>query len=131
MSMGCKKILSLADNSNCTVIFINQTRNKINTGFGFLNNANVETTTGGNALKFYSSIRLEVRKKKPIYEDNNFNIVTDYSPSNKIVGHVMNIRAVKNKVSTPNGSYDHQLIYGNPKISLVLSALTLAISYGV
>lgn len=84
MSQALRKITAKISKSNCTVIFINQLREKIGVMFG-----NPETTTGGNALKFYASVRIKVGKKGKIESDG------------KQIGHKMTIHVVKNKTAPP------------------------------
>jgi len=84
MSQAMRKLTAKCDNNKVTVIFINQIREKIGVMYG-----NPETTPGGRALKFYSSLRLDVRRKEEI------------KVSNVLVGHTIRLKAVKNKVGTP------------------------------
>jgi recombination protein RecA len=84
MSQACRKIVAATKKNNCLVIFINQIRMKIGVMFG-----SPETTPGGQALKFYSSIRLDIRKKEPIKNKDEF------------IGHYARVKVVKNKVATP------------------------------
>ncbi len=84
MGQAMRKLTSLADNARCTVIFINQIREKINGGYG-----NPETTPGGRALKFFASLRLDVRRRDPIKQ------------STEIVGNKTVVKAVKNKTYPP------------------------------
>ena len=84
MSQALRKLTGIASKSGTTLIFINQIREKIGVMFG-----SPETTTGGRALKFYSSIRLDVRR------------VADIKEGDHIIGHTMKAKAVKNKVGTP------------------------------
>lgn len=95
MSKGLRKITGNASKAGCIVVFINQIRMKIGVMFG-----NPETTTGGNALKFYSSVRMEVRKGKTI------------TVAEKAVGAETKIKIVKNKVSAPFREVMVDLIYG-------------------
>ena len=95
MSKGLRKITGNVSKTGCIVVFINQIRMKIGVMFG-----NPETTTGGNALKFYSSVRMEVRKGKTI------------SVSEKPVGAETKIKIVKNKVSAPFREVMVDLMYG-------------------
>lgn len=96
MSKILRKITGSVSKTGCIVVFINQIRMKIGVMFG-----NPETTTGGNALKFYSSIRMEVRKGKTISSDG------------KIIGAETRVKIVKNKVSTPFREIMVDLIYGS------------------
>lgn len=86
MSQAMRKMVGLAAANKVTVLFINQIREKIGVMFG-----NPETTTGGRALKFYSSVRIDVRRREAITDGNKDNIV----------GHQLELKAVKNKVGTP------------------------------
>ena len=95
MSKGLRKITGNVSKAGCIVVFINQIRMKIGVMFG-----NPETTTGGNALKFYSSVRLEVRKGKTI------------TVAEKAIGAETKIKIVKNKVSAPFREVMVDLIYG-------------------
>lgn len=111
MSQALRKISGNVNRSNCVVMFINQTRMKIGVVYG-----NPETTTGGVALKFYSSIRLEVRKGSAIREGNN------------VMGNETTIKVVKNKVAPPFKEAKVDIIYGlgiehsNELFNLALSA---------
>jgi recombination protein RecA len=111
MSQALRKISGNVNRSNCVVMFINQTRMKIGVVYG-----NPETTTGGVALKFYSSVRLEVRKGSAIREGNN------------VMGNETTIKVVKNKVAPPFKEAKVDIIYGlgiehsNELFNLALSA---------
>lgn len=112
MSQALRKLTGLLSKSHTTIIFINQIRMKIGIMFG-----NPETTTGGNALKFYSSVRLEVRKIESISKS-----------ADDIIGNRVRIKIVKNKVSPPFKKVELDLLFGEG-ISYIASILDAALKY--
>ena len=95
MSKGCRKIAGVLNKTGCVVIFINQLREKVGVMYG-----NPEVTTGGRALKFYSSIRLDIRRAEAI------------KTGSEITGNTVRITVVKNKVSAPFKSCTVDMIFG-------------------
>lgn len=97
MSSSLRKLVNLASKHGTTIIFINQIRQNINTGYG---HGPTETTPGGRALKFYSSVRLEVKRGKQIKKGE------------EVVGHELFVKVVKNKMAPPFKTAHCSLIYG-------------------
>ena len=113
MSQALRKITGIVSKSKTIVIFINQIRHKIGVFFG-----NPETTTGGNALKFYSSVRIEVRRAAQIKQGE------------KIIGNRVKAKVVKNKVAAPFRTCEFDIMY-NEGISISGDLLDIGSSYGV
>ncbi len=113
MSQAMRKLTPIIAKSNCVVIFINQIRMKIGVVFG-----NPETTTGGNALKFYSSVRLDVRRAAQIKKGD------------EIVGNHVKVKVVKNKVAAPFKIAEFDIMY-NEGISLAGDVLDVGVQYEV
>jgi recombination protein RecA len=107
MSQALRKITAITSKTGTTIIFINQLRMKIGVMFG-----NPETTTGGNALKFYASVRLDIRQKDKILKDG------------KIIGHTRKVKVAKNKMAPPFKEATFDMIYpmGIDKESSIIDA---------
>lgn len=113
MSQALRKLTTAASRSNILIIFINQIRMKIGVVYG-----NPETTTGGNALKFYSTIRLEVKRSTAIKN------------TDEVVGNVTNVKVVKNKVAPPFKVAETEIIYGEG-FSKESEIIDLGVKYGI
>lgn len=113
MSQALRKITGITNKTGTTVIFINQLRQKIGIMFG-----NPETTTGGNALKFYSSVRMDIRQKEKIVSNE------------QIVGSLVKVKIVKNKVSPPFREAEFEIRYGEG-IDKISSLIDAALKYNV
>jgi recombination protein RecA len=113
MSQALRKLTAIIARSNATVIFINQIRMKIGVMFG-----NPETTTGGNALKFYSSVRIDIRRAAQIKKGD------------VIIGNRTKAKVVKNKVAAPFRIAEFDIMY-NEGISISGDVLDTGVTYGV
>ncbi len=115
MSQALRKLTATIGKSNCLLVFINQIRMKIGVMFG-----NPETTTGGNALKFYSSVRLEIRRIETITNNS----------SEDAVGNRVRVKIVKNKVAPPFRKVELDIYFGKG-VSAIASLLDSAVKHGL
>lgn len=113
MSKALRKLTSTVSKTNSTIIFINQIRMKIGVMFG-----SPETTSGGNSLKFYASVRLDIRRGSPIKDQE------------EVLGNETRVKVVKNKVAPPFKTADFEIIYGEG-VSRIGEVIDLAVKYNI
>jgi recombination protein RecA len=113
MSQAMRKLTGVINRSKTTVIFVNQLRMKIGVMFG-----NPETTTGGNALKFYASVRMDIRR------------ISQIKQGDSVIGNHVRVKVVKNKVAPPFREAEFDIMY-NQGISREGDVIDLAVNHGV
>ena len=113
MSQAMRKLTATIDKTNTTCIFINQLRDKIGVMFG-----NPETTTGGNALKFYASVRIDIRRTSAIKDGD------------QVIGNSTKVKIVKNKVAPPFRSASFDIMFGEG-ISYTGELIDYGVEYGI
>ena len=114
MSQALRKLTGSISKTNCTMIFINQLREKIGVMFG-----NPETTTGGNALKFYASVRLDIRRSTQIKDSHG-----------SVLGNKTRVKVIKNKVAPPFKLAEFDIMYGEG-VSRIGEVLDLAVEFNI